>query len=421
MTNLLPCIIFGLALALVQTGCSRQVHVPSYVPPPGDPASLPEPPRNAAATANDIKDMLDARRKTSSTLAKRISFSFRGTPLKAAVAQISAESGVGIMILFDNSVQPPLAERPLYLAMNGVELCDALDWITRQIGAIYTFDGSTISIASTTDGFFSDELVHRIYPLRTMKRYDKPVVGLEDLEFEKDAIFLCVKACLAEYLANRPDAKLMIVRSHNEFLALCSQAAHHRIAEVLYELSLGREPAPPLPAPDVREFRKKLAGKVICAYRDQPLVEVIQKLSMQAGVNIGINPADLRAGAAELTTLLMGEAPLCDVLDEIARRHGLRDYSIEADRGVWLHGAKEYPREGRLLWESGLIRSYYVEHLVKKLGLMKLITLIKIHVTPEEWGRNLPAMVYAPSGRLIFFHRREAHAKLAAVLANLAN
>jgi len=59
--------------------------------------------------------------------------------------------------------------------------------------------------------------------------------------------------------------------------------------------------------------------------------------------------------------------------------------------------------------------------LQARLGLPRLLQFIRENVTPGEWNGNLPAMCYAPSGRLIVFHSREGHAEIASCLARLGN
>jgi len=399
------------------------------------PARYPQPPRLPAQNApgvdalhahnpleqrnyppKDAPDLVEEKQQPH-PLDRRISFSFLGATLGEAVGTLSKLTDIGVTVLSDHDARKPLHTRRVSLTMQNARLADALDWIMRQVDARYTWDGSGIRVFRGNGNRFPGELVSRVYPLRTIKRFDTPVPGFENIEAEKEKTFQCIKDLLAEYLSGRPGSDLVLTPQREGFVALCSEAAHRRIAETMREMARGKEKTPPLgPVHDAGEIEKKLQQVIFCAYRDRPVLEVLSRLSVESGVSIGIDPRELAQREKTKITLHYGKASLEYTLKTIVKLCRLQGYEVEPGRGVWLHGRRAYPAEGRSLWETGIIRSYYVEPSVEKIGLAKLMDLVKQNVTPDRWGNALPAMAYAPSGRLVVFHSRAAHIRLASYL-----
>ena len=369
--------------------------------------------------AQDLRKLMGDHQRPAPPSVPKVSFTFRSAPMAGVGRELSKLAGVGISVISDGKAQPPLGERRVTLRMNDAGLLDALDWITRQVDAQYSWDGHTVCIATDPDRLYNERLVEKVYPLRTMRRYDKPIIGHDDFEMEKNGIFSSVQLCLGEYLRRRPDAALTMMPSRTEFLAACSRPAHARIDEVLDEIARGKESTPLLADLDDAELRKALDRPVRCNYKDLPALQVIKKLSGQAEVNIAVDPRELPGGELTPLTLDTGDGNLKGALDELVRRCRLKGYALEPGRGIWLRGQREYPPDGRLLWQGGLIRSYYVEPMCRKIGLVRVIRHVTQNVTPGQWGGKLPVMAYAPSGRLIVFHYRSGHVKLQAYLALL--
>lgn len=367
-------------------------------------------------TAKELRELLEERRReTPPPPAQTISFSFINTPLSAAAREISQLTGRGVSVMSGGT---SLANRRVSLAMSNVEPAAALDWIARQADGIYTINDRAICIASSPDDLYVDDLVQRIYPLRTMRLYRRPVEALADMKAERMGIYQCVKVCLADYLERRPDASLALTPS-DSFIAKCSPQAQRRIAEVLHEISLNDELTPPLPELSDADLQGKLKQEVHCGFKDRPVVRIIAELGVQADTSIGVDVRDLARGVETTMTLDAGKTTLKAALDAIVQSCGLKGYRLEPGHGIWLHGARKLSYSGRLPWDGWLIRSYYVEPIVTRISLPRFIELVKQNVTPEQWGATLPAMMYAPSGRLIVFHDRSAHAELESCLSSL--
>ena len=250
-----------------------------------------------------------------------------------------------------------------------------------------------------------------------MRRRDKPVVGGQDIEAEKQAIFECVKELLAGYQRIESGSRFTRAPMGEGLVALCSERAHRRIRQILNEMERGNEQILPIPPQDdTKESEKKLEQVTFCSYRNEYVLDILKKLSIETDLNIGLDPRELAHGEETRITVNYGKASLKFTLRTIAKLCGLKGYVMEPGRGVWLHGDKRRQTPGRSLWDAGIIRSYYVEPSIKKIGIPKLMALVKQNAAPGEWSGALPAMVYAPTGRLIVFHSRDAHADLASYL-----
>ena len=383
-------------------------------------------PQAADTSAKDLQELLDEREQAQPAGARRIAFSFSNISLATAGRELSQLAGVGVSIISDPKSPPPLAERRVSLTMGNVELTDALDWLMRQVDGVYTAEGKSVCIASAPEQLDIDPLVRRVYPLRTMRRFDRPQSGVPDLVNEQMSTFLCVKTCLAEHLRERPEATLAISPDRMEFVAVCTAAAHRRIREVLREFALNDRPPQPLPGPDAAASKAlldalnaKLDRTVRCDFDNRPVTKIVAELGIQADVNIGLDPRELPEGEAMAMTLDAGKVPLKLALDAIVNRCGFASYSLERGRGIWLNGRRHYRYSGRSPWEGWLIRSYFVGPLAGKLSPPRLMAFVRENVTPGEWSGLLPAMAYAPSGRLIVFHRQDAHRELEEYLHRL--
>lgn len=349
-------------------------------------------------------------------MAHPIDLSVFAVPLGEVAGYLSTLTGVGVTVLSDDNPETPLHKRPVSITVQNATLADTLEWIMRQVGAQYSWDGTGVTIANG-GAHLSGDLVLSVYPLRTMRRLDKPVVGAQDVEAEKQAIFECVKGLLAGYQRIQSGSRLTRAPMGEGFVALCSERAHRRIRQILREVARGNEQLRPLPPRgDTKEIEKKLEQVTFCAYRDEHVLDILKKLSIQTDLNIGLDPRGLAHGEQTRITVNYGKASLKFTLRTIAKLCGLKAYAMEPGRGVWLHGAKRRQSPGRSLWDAGIIRSYYVEPTVKKIGIPKLMALVRQNVAPGEWSGALPAMVYAPTGRLIVFHSRDAHADLPSYL-----
>jgi len=340
-----------------------------------------------------------------------VSISLFDLPLLEATQILSGLTGVGMTILSDG---PDLAERRVNVTMHNAPLAHALDWIMRQVDARYTWDGTGVCIVSDEKKIYAADLVSRVYPLRTTKEYRLPHDGFPDFASERRAAVDCIRELLRAYTSRVPESKLVVADETSELVATCSEAAHRRIREVLGEIGRGEDMPAPTP-PDRPEAAGKLETIVVCTFRDEPLLRVLGELARQASVNIGVDPRELPDGADTRITLYYGKASLAFTLDTIVKLCGLQGYAVE-EQGVWLHGRRPYPAQGRLLWETGLIRSYYVEPAAKALGIPTLLKYVKQNVTPGQWSGALPAISYSPSGRLIAFHTPAGHRELASYL-----
>ena len=369
-------------------------------------------------TARELRELLEEHRRQAPPPTRTISFSFANVPLATVGREISRLTGQGVSVISAGGTS--LGERRVTLTMSNVEPAVALDWIMRQVDAIYTINDRTICISDDSAELYIDRLTQVIYPLRTMRVYRRPAEKAADFRAERLGIYQCVKTCLGEYLKQRPDASIVLSPSQAEFVALCSQQAHRRINEVLREIALNDARTPPLPELSDAELQEKLQQNVQCDFKDRPVVEIIAELGMQSDTSIGVDPRDLPEGDAAVMTLDAGKVQLKAALDAIVRSCRLKGYELEPGHGIWLRGARGLGRTSRLPWDGWLIRSYYVEPYVAKIGLGRLIELVKQNVTPGEWGGTLPAIAYAPSGRLIAFHHRAGHDELASYVASLA-
>lgn len=408
--------------ALLQVNCAPRRHPqPPQLPARTKPGleDLPAADRQGqgADYSKTLPELAENKRRPVGPLEQKVSFSFFGATLGDAAGTLSKLTNIGVTVLSDHETGKPLHSRRVSLTMQNARLADALDWVMRQVDARYTCDGNGIRIFCANGNRFPGGLISRVYPLRTMKRFDAPVLGVGGIESEKAAIFECVKELLAEYLKGRPQSSLALMPQREGFVAVCSEAAHRRIAEAMHEMQRSKEKARPLNAgPDAREIEKKLEQVVFCAYRNRPALEILSKLSVESGVNIGVDPRELAQGENTKITLHYGKASLRYTLNTIAKLCKLKGYKLERARGVWLHGRRAYPAEGRTLWETGIVRSYYVEPSVDKIGLARLMELVRQNVTPDKWDNGLPAMAYAPTGRLVVFHSRAAQLRLASYL-----
>jgi len=385
-----------------------------------------EGPKAADATATELRELLEQHRQGNPPDTRKIAFSFSNIPLATAGRELSQLAGAGVSIVSDSKPPPPLGERRVSLTMGNVELTDALDWLMRQVDGVYTRSETSICIASAPGQLDIDQVTREVYPLRTMRRFDRPINGATDFANEQVGIFQCVKTCLAEHLRQRPEATLAVSPDHAEFIAVCTPIGHRRIGEVLREIALNDRPPQPLPGPDAAASRSltealnaKLERTVRCGFDDRPVTKIISELAIEADVNIGLDPRELAGGEAMAMTLDVGKVPLKLALDTIVKRCALEGYSLEPGRGIWLHGSRYYFHSARLPWDGWLIRSYHVEPAVAKLSLPRLMAFVRENVTPGEWTGLLPAMAYAPSGRLIVFHHREAHRELESCLHRL--
>ena len=425
MTERLSLCLFCLLVVEPLAGCGSRRQQQAD-PPPLRPGSVFEnlPGDNSPPhKSNYTKEMLEAAeraRRPRGPLDREVSFSFLGSKLSETVGTLSRLTGISMTILSGSSAPESLHARRVSLTMHNVRLADALEWIMRQVDAQYAWDGAGVCIASSREKLFSDELIEHVYPLRRMKLYDKPVIGFHDVDSEKNSILKCVKDLLAEYRKYRPKSKFVLTPQRGEFVAICSALAHQRIEEALHEMARGRETLPPLrPEANSKDIEKKLEKIVFCAYQDRPVIEILGKLSTDSGVNIGIDTRELAQGENTRITLNLAKASLRFALQQIVKLCKLEAYKIEPGRGVWLRGSRPHPADRRSLWEWGVIRSYYVEPTAKKIGLAQLIGLVKQNITPGQWRNGLPVMTHAPTGRLIVFHTRDAHADLYSYLHKL--
>ena len=383
-------------------------------------------PEPADATAKELRQLLEQHRLASPPESRKIAFSFSNVTLAAAGRELAQLAGVGVSVISDPKSPPPLAERRVSLTMTNVELTDALDWLMRQVDGVYTIGNTSICIASEPGQLDIDQVVRKVYPLRTMRRFDKPVTGPADLATEQAGIYQCVKTCLAEHLRQRPDATLAISPDRREFIAVCTPTGHRRIGEVLREIALNDLPPQPLPGTDpaasrslTQELNAKLERIVQCRFNDRPVTKIISELAIQADVNIGLDPRELAGGEAMTMTLDAGKVPLKVALDAVAKRCALEGYSHELGRGLWLHGKRPCFHSARLPWDGWLIRSYPVEPILAKISLPRLMACVRESVTHGQWSGLIPAMAYAPSARLIVFHHTEAHREIEAYLRRL--
>ena len=371
----------------------------------------------APDATQDFADLLRTQPAGSKDpLARPVSISMIDTPLLEAAQVLSALTGIGMTVVSEGE---PLGERRVNVVAQEAQLSHALDWIARQTDSRYTWDKAGVCIASDKKRIYGGELVSRVYPLRTMTEYTLPHDGFPDFKAEREATVACIRALLGEYLSNVPDATLTVAHENGELIATCSEGAHRRIEQIFAEI--GRGKANPAPAPPVRsDIAGKLEAVVMCTFRDELVVKVLGELSKQAGVNIGVDPRDLPNGSDTRITLYYGKASLGFTLDTIVKLCKLSSYAIE-EQGVWLHGERPYPAEGRLMWETGLIKSYYVEPAAKVLGIPQMLKYIEQNVTPGQWSGGLPAMSYARTGRLVVFHSKAGHDQLSTYLHVLMN
>jgi len=421
MTDRLTLCAFWLLLTLTPVGCAPDGRPPREAPDRSGlgaenlPAAVS--PEHTGEYSEALRKLAQRSRRPRGPLDKEVTFSFLGTTLGEAAAAISKLVGDSITIVSDPEAAEPLHKRRVSLTVQKMRLAGALDWVMRLTDAYYTHDGAGVCISSRAGARFPGKLLNHMYPLRTMRLYDVPVAGIENIESEKDVTLKCVKEILREYLKSRTGSKIVMGPQREGFVALCSENAHRRIAEVLREIARGKEKTPPLGPPSTtKEIEKKLEQVTFCAFRDRPVLEILSKLSVQNGLSIGVDPRELPKGLKTRITVHYGKASLRFTLQRIVKLCGLKGYEIEPGRGVWLHGDRPYPAEARSLWETGVIRSYYVEPLVNKIGVEKVMKLVGQNVTPDRWADGLPAMAYSPTGRLIVLHTRDAHAALSSYL-----
>ena len=367
-----------------------------------------------------LRRELDEHGPPAGPLDSKVSLPLNNMSLKEAARSLSMAAGVGITVLSAGTEDPPLPGRRVSLTAAGMPLRDALDWMMRETDAWYAWEGDGVSISCDPERLYATDLESLTYPLRTMRRFSKPLIGVEDFESEKDGIFRCVAACLREYHRCRPDSELTISPSRQEFVAICSAAAHRRIRQVLGEIARCDEPLQPLQAPaGEAELSGKLDRPVQASFNDMLVPEILERLSTQSGVSLGVDVRELAAREKTRLTLALGEVPLKAALDAVVRGAGLKGYALEPGRGIWLCRGEAYRYEGRLLWDGGQIRSYYAAPIVAKVGLERLMKLIRQNVTPEQWTGDLPAMAYSPTGRLVLFHTSRGHMQALSYLHKL--
>ena len=415
MNERLATVVLAATLALAAGCISRETG--------SGPVQKDATPDEAAAgvSKREVHEPIALPRRPPEPPPPRVSFNFIDMPMSSAAREIASACRMGVSMLSDPGDPPPISQRRVTLAMHDVELPAALDWLMRQVDASYSLSERLICISTDPARLYGGALVQRVYPLGTMRRYDLPSRVPASLQAELESIFYCVRQCLAEYLARRPAARVTLSPTGTEFVAVCSDFAHRRIEQVLAEIARNKEDPPPLFVPDDAPLRRKLTQSVQLTPGRQQVVRLVAWLGSQVDVNVGLDPRELSDGVQTTVPVEGGETTLWAALDAIVKKCGLRGYEIEPERGIWLHGARPYRQSCRVPWEGWLIRSYYVEPLQARLGLPRLLQFIRENVTPGEWNGNLPAMCYAPSGRLIVFHSREGHAEIASCLARLGN
>jgi len=419
MINHLIRISAAAVVTLQLAGCGANNHTQL---PPDRAHRLPE--RDASqngdrqpATSRYLDDIKPD--KPASLLDRRISITFSGETLQQAIAKIAALSEISVIIISSPDGKPRLDRRTVAFAMRNAKVSAVLDWLTRQTDSVYVWNGQVVTFADDPAQLIDLTLEQRVYPLLTMTRVS-PTTSTVDFAGERAGIVRCVKTLLAQYMKYQPNSTLTVSPQGDELVAVCSPHAHRRIAEILAEI--GRtSPLPAAPSDDgLRRVSEKTESIVNCTYEDMPVASVIALLGAQVGLNIGFDTHEIEGGIERRTDLNFGKSSLKFALEVIIRQCGLTGYALEpGNNAVWLFADPAYVRRGRLLWQTGEVRSYDVRQIVERVGVSSLHKLVEQNVIPASWGGSLPAMAYAPTGRLVVFHTRQAHAGISSYLKSL--
>jgi hypothetical protein len=364
------------------------------------------------------KSALEIRRLLAGALHAPVSLSLRGASLQTAVKELSQKSGLAI------GVTPPVLSasegRLIDLDIREMPACDALDWITRLIGAWYAVEGTqTVFITRDRRWVSDDRLRLKHYAVGTFWR-NPPTAGRFRFAAEREELVQILGYALRHTTQDRPGARVIVDPTGSRLSAQLPRRGHAKLALILEELKKPREvetaEADPFPA-----YRADLLRiPVTCDFAVQDARRTADELGRRARVHVGFDYRVIKDERRQFA-LNEGQATLGRALERFARRAGLGDIVVEPGRRVWILAADQdgavLRRSGRLPWDRSVVRSHYIKGLVRQYGASRILESIRKTVSPGLWDGDLPVAFYhEPAGRLVVIHEPSGQRGVAAVI-----
>ena len=389
---------------------------------------MPSPARPAEQPVSRPAPLPATKPKDAELLDKRVSCIFRGASITDACATLSTLKKVTI------APSPEILKycRAHKLAFNlhflDMPLRGVLDWMARQVdGSYVVVPGFGVWITKDYEWLAGASIVQKAYDLHTSIRFEKPIGGLYDFGTERDAVIDLAGRFLRVAERHCPGSGLRTGLRDDVLLVSAPERGHKIMRQLLVEIDRGGErDAAPLPSghdAQLAELEKLLKTTVNCRFSDRPILDAVAELSRAGGVNIGFDPRGLRFGTKTTVSFDIGDVTLKFAIEKLAASAGLGRVMLEPGRGVWVNGRKQadrWPGSGQIFWYRAFVRSYYVRHLTKKMHPDKLIELIRLNVTSDEWGEFGPGIGFHPAGRMIVFHDEYGQRRVAKYLSEAA-
>ena len=424
--RLASCIAAVSAVLLAAAGC-HETGAPEP-PPLKIRRAVPPPARLAEQPVSRPAPLPATKPKEVELLDKRVSCIFSGASLTDACATLSTLKKVTIAPSPEILKYCRAHKLTLNLHFLDMPLRGVLDWMARQIdGSYVVVPGFGVCITKDYEWLAGAPIVQKAYTLHTSVRFKKPIDGLYDLSTERDAVIDLAGRFLRVAERHCRGSGLRTGLRDDVLLVSAPERGHEIMEQLLAEVDRGEQrDAPPLPSArdaQLDELEKLLKTTVNCRFSVRPILDAVAELTGAGGVNIGFDPRSLRFGTKTTVTFDIGAATLKFALEKLAASAGLGHVILEPGRGVWINGRKRTDRwseSGQLFWYRAVVRSYYVGHLTKSMHPDKLIELIRLNVTSDEWGEFGPGLGFHPAGRMIVFHDEYGQRRVAEYLAEAA-